>query len=81
MHLTTAEFQLLAAFVGNPNRVLDRDQLLDAAAHRGWQPYDRSIDIHVGNLRRKIEHDPKRPGLIKTVRGAGYMLACPVQRA
>ncbi len=80
VHLTTAEFGLLAAFVRSPNRPLDRDRLLDEVGGRDWQPYDRSIDLHISHLRRKLEDDPRSPRLIKTVRGAGYMLAAPVER-
>jgi two-component system OmpR family response regulator len=78
--LTAAEFKLLAVLVENPNRPLDRDQLLDAVGGRDWQPFDRSIDLHISHLRRKLEDDPRRPALIKTVRGEGYMLAAPVTR-
>jgi two-component system phosphate regulon response regulator OmpR len=73
VELTTMEFDLLAAFVERPNRVLTRDQLLDMAHHRRWDPYDRSIDIRIARLRRKIERDPQKPEIIKTVRGAGYI--------
>ena len=71
--LTTMEFDLLSAFVSHPNRVLNRDQLLDLAHHRRWEPFDRSIDIRIARLRRKIEEDPQKPQIIKTVRGAGYV--------
>lgn len=73
IELTTMEFDLLAAFVERPNRVLTRDQLLDMAHHRRWDPFDRSIDIRIARLRRKIERDPQKPEIIKTVRGAGYI--------
>ena len=73
VELTTMEFDLLSAFVGHPNRVLTRDQLLDMAHHRRWDPFDRSIDIRIARLRRKIERDPQKPEIIKTVRGAGYI--------
>jgi DNA-binding response OmpR family regulator len=73
VELTTMEFDLLAAFVEHPNRVLTRDQLLDLAHHRRWDPFDRSIDIRIARLRRKIERDPQKPEIIKTVRGAGYI--------
>lgn len=73
VELTTMEFDLLSAFVERPNRVLSRDQLLDMAHHRRWDPYDRSIDIRIARLRRKIERDPQKPEIIKTVRGAGYI--------
>ena len=77
--LTTMEFNLLRAFTNNPNHVLDRDRLLDLLQNRSWEPYDRSIDVLVGRLRQKIEADPKNPELIKTVRGAGYVLATTVE--
>jgi two-component system phosphate regulon response regulator OmpR len=56
--------------------VLTRDQLLDLAHNREYEPFDRSIDIRIARLRRKIESDPARPRYIKTIRGAGYMF-CP----
>jgi len=67
------EFDLLRAFAQNPNRVLSRDRLLDLAHNRGWEPFDRSIDIRIARLRRKIEADPQKPQVIKTVHGAGYI--------
>jgi two-component system OmpR family response regulator len=73
VELTAAQFDLLAVFARNPNRVLDRDTLLESARQRRGTPYDRSIDIHIVNLRRKLEADPKHPRIIKTVRGAGYI--------
>jgi two-component system OmpR family response regulator len=78
--LTTAEFQLLAAFVANPNQVLERDRLLELVAGRRWQPFDRTIDQHISRVRRKIERDPKRPELIKSIRGQGYLLAAQIER-
>jgi len=71
--LTGGEYELLAAFVGRPQRVLSRDQLLDLARGRDAQPFDRAIDVQVSRLRRKIEADPAEPTLIRTVRGGGYM--------
>jgi DNA-binding response OmpR family regulator len=71
--LTSMEFDLLKAFAENPNRVLDRDQLLSLSHNRDWDPFDRSIDIRITRLRRKIEVEPSRPQIIKTVRGAGYI--------
>ena len=71
--LTRMEFDLLKAFAERPNRVLTRDVLLEIAHGRDWEPYDRSIDIRVTRLRKKIEPDPGRPAFIKTVRGVGYM--------
>jgi two-component system phosphate regulon response regulator OmpR len=65
----------LKAFAEHPNRVLSRDQLLDMAHNRGWEPFDRSIDIRIARIRRKIEPDPGKPQVIKTVRGAGYIFS------
>src|SRR5690606_15747030 len=73
--LATGEFDLLAAFARNPNRALSRDMLMDLIHHREASPYDRSIDVQVGRLRRKIENDPARPEMIKSVRGVGYIFA------
>src|SRR3546814_7878959 len=73
--LTGMEFDLLKAFADNPNRVLTRDQLLNLAHNRDWEPFDRSIDIRIARIRRKIESDPAKPQVIKTVRGAGYIYA------
>ncbi len=71
--LTSMEFDLLNIFAERPNRVLNRDQLLNLSQNRDWDPYDRSVDIRIARLRRKIEPDPAKPQILKTVRGAGYM--------
>ena len=71
--ITSMEYDLLKAFSENPNKVLSRDQLLNLAHNRDWEPFDRSIDIRIARLRRKIEPDPAKPKVIKTVRGAGYI--------
>ena len=71
--LTGMEFDLLKAFIERPNQVLNRDQLLTLTRKRDWEPFDRSIDIRIARVRRKIEHDPEHPQAIRTVRGAGYM--------
>ena len=71
--ITAMEFDLLQVFATHPHRVLTRDQLLDMAHNRDWDPFDRSIDIRIARLRRKIETDPAKPQTLKTVRGAGYM--------
>jgi two-component system, OmpR family, response regulator len=71
--LTGMEFDLLRAFAEHPNRVLSRDQLLTLTRNREWEPFDRSIDIRIARLRRKIETDPDKPKTIKTVRGSGYI--------
>lgn len=79
--LSGGEFGLLAALALHPQRVLSRDQLLDLARGRGANAFDRSIDVQISRLRRKIEEDPRAPALIKTVRGGGYMFAAEVERA
>jgi len=72
--ITAMEYDLLTTFLANPNRVLSRDQLLLRTRNREWEPFDRSIDIRIGRLRRKIEPDPSgEPRCIRTVRNAGYM--------
>ena len=71
--LTSMEFDLLQAFAKHPNRVLTRDQLLDLAHNKDWEPFDRSIDIRIARIRRKVEADPAKPQAIKTIRGSGYM--------
>ena len=73
IQMTAMEFDLLRVFIGNPNRVLSRDQLLTLTRNREWEPFDRSIDIRIARLRRKIEADPEHPQAIRTVRSAGYM--------
>jgi two-component system OmpR family response regulator len=79
VRLTTGEFDLLAAFVNNANQVLSRDRLLDLARKREAGPFDRTIDVQVGRLRRKLEDDPQRPSMIKTVRGTGYIFTPTVE--
>ena len=76
--LTGAEFDLLVTFCERPNRVLTRDQLLDLTRGRAPVAFERSIDIQVSRLRRKIEDDPKAPALIQTVRAGGYIFAAQV---
>jgi two-component system OmpR family response regulator len=79
IRLTTGEFDLLTAFVNNANQVLSRDRLLDLARNREAGPFDRTIDVQVGRLRRKLEDDPQNPNLIKTVRGSGYIFTPTVE--
>jgi len=74
------EFKLLRVFLEHPQRVLDRDQLLDLTQGREADPLDRSIDVQVSRLRRRLGEDPASPKLIKTVRGEGYVLSVPVER-
>ena len=78
--LTSGEFDLLVTFLENPQIVLSRDQLLTATKNREAGPFDRSIDIQISRLRGRIEQDPKKPKMIKTVRGGGYMLTSSVKR-
>lgn len=73
VELTRAEFGLLAAFVKRPQRVLTRDQLLDLTRADGAEVFDRSIDVLILRLRRKIEANPREPRIIRTERGAGYL--------
>jgi DNA-binding response OmpR family regulator len=76
--ITTMEFDLLKIFAENPGKVLSRDRILTLTRNREWDPYDRSVDIRVARLRRKIEADPDRPQIIRTVRGVGYMFVSGV---
>jgi DNA-binding response OmpR family regulator len=71
--MTTMEFDLLRAFAERPNRVLSRDRLLSLAHDREMEAFDRSIDIRIMRLRRKIEDNPDKPAVLRTVRGAGYV--------
>jgi DNA-binding response OmpR family regulator len=71
--LTSMEYDLLKMFTEHPNKVLTRDQILTFTRNREWEPFDRSIDIRIARLRRKIESNPDEPKTIRTVRGAGYM--------
>ena len=71
--LTSSEFDLLRTFAGNPNRVLSREKLLEETHGQSHDPFDRSIDIRVTRVRKKVEVDPAKPQAIRTVRGAGYM--------
>ena len=77
--LTGGEFELLVAFCEHPRRILTREQLLDLTRGRAAALFDRSIDIQVSRLRRKIEENPKDPVLIQTVRSGGYFFAAEVQ--
>jgi two-component system, OmpR family, response regulator len=75
IHLTGYEFDLLEALARRAGRVLTREQLMELARGSAEEAFDRSIDVHVSRLRQKLGDDPKRPRLIKTVRGSGYLLA------
>lgn len=71
--LTAMEFDLLYTFVTHPRRPLNRDQLLELAHHKKWDPFDRSVDNRIARLRKKIEADPAKPEVIRTLHGEGYM--------
>jgi two-component system, OmpR family, alkaline phosphatase synthesis response regulator PhoP len=73
--LTATEFQLLVALARSPGRVLTRSQLLDAVRGVAFESYERAIDTHIKNIRRKIEPDPRKPRYIETVYGVGYRFA------
>ncbi|HEX6362744.1 MAG TPA: response regulator transcription factor [Albitalea sp.] len=79
--LTTGEFDLLTAFAQHPGRVLSRDFLLEQTRGREAAPFDRTIDVQVGRLRKKLETDAENPQIIKSVRGAGYILVPTVTTA
>lgn len=80
IELTTGEFTLLRIFVEHANQVLTRDQLITHIHGRDAGPFDRSIDVQIGRLRRKIETDPAHPQRIKSIRGSGYLFSPAVQR-
>lgn len=73
LQLVPSEFNLLKAFAENPRRVLTRERLLTLANARDTDPFDRSIDVRITRIRRKIEPDPARPTIIRTIRGSGYL--------
>ena len=75
--ITSMEYELLKVFTDHPNKVLSRDQILTFTKNREWEPFDRSIDIRIARLRRKVEANPEEPQAIRTVRGAGYMFVPP----
>lgn len=79
VELTGAEYNLVAAFVERPNRVLTREAIGDATHKDEWEAFDRSVDTLVSRLRRKLTRYATQPNLIQTVRGEGYVLACPVR--
>lgn len=78
--LSGSEFALLRVFLNHPNRVLSRDQLLDFSHGREIEPYDRTIDMQISRLRRRLADDPKNPALIKTVRSVGYVFSVRVEK-
>jgi len=78
--LSGAEYRLLEVLLAHPNRILSRDQLLDLTQGRDADPFDRSIDVLISRLRKRLGDDPKSPAIIKTVRGEGYILSARVER-
>ena len=79
LHLTPAQFKLLGTMVKEPERVFSRAQLVEKAFGYDYEGFDRSIDFHILNLRRKLEPDPSHPKYIKSVYGAGYTFAAGVE--
>lgn len=73
INITAMEFSLLKVFSENRGRVLDRSKLLDLAHDKPWEPFDRSIDLRISRIRRKIEPNPEKPEIIRTVHGVGYI--------
>ena len=74
VELTTTEFDLLRALVAAAGRVIPRERLMEQARGQEWAAYERSVDVHISHLRRKLGDDPRKPRLIKTVRGVGYFV-------
>jgi DNA-binding response OmpR family regulator len=81
VRLTAGEYNLLSTFARNPNRVMSRDMLLDAAPAREDDPFDRAIDIRIARIRKKVEMEPSKPQVIRTVRGVGYIYVPPARAA
>ena len=79
--LSTGEYDLLLAFLQRPQHTLTRDHLLETTRHRDSSPFDRSIDMQVSRLRQKIEINPRKPKIIKTIRGGGYIFTEKVTRS
>ncbi len=77
--LSGGEYRLLRILLEHPNRVLNRDQLIELIHGRSAEPYDRAIDVQISRLRQRLRDDPREPKLIKTVRGEGYVLASTVE--
>jgi len=77
--LSGAEYKMLKIFLEHPNRVLNRDQLLNMTQGRDADPFDRSIDIQISRIRQKLGEDARSPQIIKTVRNGGYVLAVTVE--
>ena len=78
--LTASEFGLLKVFAANPKRVLSRERLLELANARDSEAFDRAVDLRIMRIRRKIEPDPSKPAVIRTIRGGGYLFS-PAEKA
>lgn len=74
VELTTTEFELLRALLVAAGRIIPRERLMELARGQEWAAFDRSVDVHISHLRRKLGDDPKAPRLIKTIRGVGYLV-------
>ena len=72
--LTTTEFEILRVLLSSAGRVVSRERLMELARGEEWASFDRSVDVHISHLRRKLGDNPKRPGIIKTIRGVGYLV-------
>ncbi|NET39437.1 MAG: response regulator transcription factor [Cyanothece sp. SIO1E1] len=81
VNLTTHEFKVLDALVGSAGKILSRDRIIDIVSGRDWMPYDRSVDVVIGKLRKKLDDDPTCPVYIKTVRNAGYSFVAKITKA
>ncbi|RJF74693.1 response regulator [Rhodopseudomonas palustris] len=79
--LTASEFGLLKVFAANPKRVLSRERLLELANARDAEAFDRAVDLRIMRIRRKIEPDPTKPAVIRTIRGGGYLFSPASERA
>ena len=79
--LTASEFGLLKVFAANPKRVLSRERLLELANARDAEAFDRAVDLRIMRIRRKIEPDPTKPAVIRTIRGGGYLFSPAGERA
>lgn len=80
VNLSSGEYRMLEALVSHPNRVLSRDQLMELLQGRSWGPFDRSIDVQVSRLRRRLKENSEDEDLIKTIRGEGYMFTAKVSK-
>ncbi len=80
VNLTTHEYRVLDALVNSAGKILSRDSIIDIVSGRDWMPYDRSVDVVIGKLRKKLKDDPACPVYIKTIRNAGYSFVAKVKR-